>query len=77
MLWHARPAFSKAVVSGDLGCAMSWSWWCLLPGVVRSVGGGLAGRVGCVVEGEGCLRMSVRLARSEEMRAAIVVELSS
>ena len=59
-----------------LGCSLSWSWWCLLCGV-RSVGGGLAGCVDCVVEGEGCLWLSVRLARSEEVRAAIVVELSS
>ena len=41
------------------------------------MGGGLAGRVGCVVEGESYLRLSVRLARSEEVRAVIVVELSS
>ena len=48
----------------------------LLPGGVRSVGGGLAGRVGCVVEGEGCLLLSVRLVRSEEVRMVIVDELS-
>ena len=41
------------------------------------MGGGLAGCVDCVVEGEGCLWLSVRLARSEEVRAAIVVELTS
>ena len=48
-----------------------------MTGSVRWVGGGLAGRAGCVVEGEGCLRLSVRLARSEEVRTVIVVELSS
>ena len=77
VLWHARPAFCKAVVSVDLGCVMSWSWWCLVPGGVRPVGGVLAGRVGCVVEGEGCLLLSVRLVRSEEVRMVIVDELSS
>ena len=74
VLWHARPAFSKAVVAGGMDWAISWSLWCLFPGGVRSVGGGLAGRVGCVVEGVGCLPLSVtrgrqRLARSEEVRA--------
>ena len=41
----------------------------------------MAGRVGCVVEGVGCLPLSVRLARNEEVRAAmacwVVVELPS
>ena len=41
----------------------------------------MAGCVGCVVEGVGCVPLTVRLARSEEVRAEmacwVVVELSS
>ena len=64
-----------------MGSALSWSLWCLLSGGVRSVGGGLAGRGGCVVEGVACVSLSVGLARSEEVRVEMAcwvdVELRS
>ena len=87
VFWRARPACCNAVVSGGIGSVICWSLWCLLSRVVRSVGVGLAGRVGCVVEGVvgaagvegvGCCPLSVGLVRSDKVRAEmacwIVVE---
>ena len=73
--------FFQGRCGGWYGLGHFWSWCCLFSGGVRAVGGGLAGRVGCVVEGVGCLPLSVRLARSEEVRAEmscwVVVEVPS
>ena len=48
VLWHARPACCKAVVSGGMGSAIFWPWWWLFPPDCWWGGFVLAGLVGCV-----------------------------
>ena len=65
--------------------AVGWRGWSLwlwqLPWGVRAVGGGLACVIGCVVVVLGCLSLSVKLLRREEVRTGmsglVVVELTS